>query len=345
MTDKPEKHKRRVRYKGTHPRKYSEKYKELNPESYPDEVEKVKQRGQTPAGMHLPVCVEEICNVLELKSGLSGIDSTLGYGGHSSAILDRIKPGGMLVGIDLDSTELHKAEIRIRDQGFDEEAFVTRNMNFSQITDCLEIRPGGFDFILADLGVSSMQLDTPERGFSFKNSAPLDLRLDNSTGETAAQLLDRVTLDSLVNLLIENADEPHAELLAKTIKSRKNECMTTLGLASVISESLEDIALNTKDSKSSIQRVFQAIRIEVNREFEALDQLLLSIPECLKSGGRIAILTFHSGEDRRVKKSFKQFVSEGIYSECVRRPVRPSFQEQHDNPRSSCAKLRWAVKS
>ncbi|MCK5132759.1 MAG: 16S rRNA (cytosine(1402)-N(4))-methyltransferase RsmH [Candidatus Sabulitectum sp.] len=345
MTDKPVKHTRRVRYAGTHPRKFSEKYKELNPEKYPDDVEKVKKRGQTPAGMHLPICVSEIYEALKLKQGMSGIDCTLGYGGHSGRILPRIIPSGMLIGIDVDSAELAKTEKRIRSYGYDESVFVTRHMNFSQIKECLDVRPEGFDFILADLGVSSMQLDTPRRGFSFKNPAQLDLRLDNSSGETAAELLLRITEDSLINLLIENADEPYAEPLGKAILLRKKECQTTVGFASVISETLQTKGLEPEECKPSIQRVFQALRIEVNNEFEALDRLLRSIPECLKRGGRVAILSFHSGEDRRVKKSFKGLTEQGIYSECVRRPVRPSFQEKYDNPRSSSAKLRWAVRA
>lgn len=344
MADSTKKHKRRIRYSGTHPRKFSEKYKELDPEKYPDDVEKVKQRGQTPAGMHLPICVREICEVLGLKPGMCGIDCTLGYGGHSSIILQRITPGGILMGIDVDPTELARTDSRIRNLGYDESVFITRQMNFSQIKDCLDINPGGFDFILADLGVSSMQLDTPDRGFSFKNPAPLDLRLDNSAGTTAAQLLSEIEEDSLTNLMVENADEPYAELLGRAIRSRKKECLTTTGLATVITDSLQSEGLTEKECKQSIQRVFQALRIEVNKEFEALDLLLHSIPDCLKSGGKVAILSFHSGEDRRVKKSFKALTEKGVYSECVRRPIRPSFQEQYDNPRSSSAKLRWAVK-
>jgi 16S rRNA (cytosine1402-N4)-methyltransferase len=345
MTDKPVEHTRRVRYAGTHPKSFSEKYKELNPEKYHNDVEKVKQRGQTPAGMHRPICVLEICEALVLKPGQCGIDCTLGYGGHSSEILPRITPCGVLIGIDVDSAELAKTDMRFRNLGYYEPVFMTRHMNFSQITDCLNLCPEGFDFILADLGVSSMQLDTPCRGFSFKNSAPLDLRMDNSTGETAAQLLLRSTEESLISLLTENADESYAALLGKAIFGRKSDCLTTDGLAAVIAQSLQNSGLKREECKPSIQRVFQALRIEVNDEFSALEELLRSVPECLKSGGRVAILTFHSGEDRRVKKSFKEFAALGIYSECVRRPVRPSFQEQHDNPRSSSAKLRWAVKA
>jgi 16S rRNA (cytosine1402-N4)-methyltransferase len=344
MTDEPKQYKRRVRYPGTHPKKFNEKYKELNPEKYQEEIEKIKQRGHTPAGSHRPICVEEICTALHLKPGMTGIDCTLGYGGHTTEILPRIMPGGALIGIDVDSIELPKTEKRIRNSGYNELAFIARYMNFSEIEKCLELYPEGFDFIVADLGVSSMQLDTPDRGFSFKNPAPLDLRLDTGAGETAAQLLMNSTEDFLINILAENSDEPYAQIIGKEMFSHKYECQTTDGLVNIISNALHKKGINPDVAKPSIQRTFQALRVEVNNEFMALDNLLQSIPRCLKSNGRVAILTFHSGEDRRVKKIFKEYVANGIFSECVRRPIRPSFQEQHDNPRSSSAKLRWAEK-
>lgn len=343
--NKTKKHKRRVRYKGTHPRKFSEKYKELNPDKFPAEVKKVKQRGQTPAGMHRPICVREICMSLDLKPGMTGIDCTVGYGGHAISILPRIMPNGKIIGLDVDSSELTKTEERILKLGYDKSAFNLRHMNFSQIEQCLTICPEGFDFILADLGVSSMQLDTPERGFSFKIPAPLDLRMDNTTGQTAAELLDDVSELELTNLLMENADEPYAKLLGKVILADVEQCKTTSGLAAAVMEALENTDLSHAERRKTVQRVFQAIRIEVNNEFKALDKLLQSIPNCLKPGGKAAILSFHSGEDRRVKKSFKDLTYQGVYSECVRRPIRASFQERHDNPRSSSAKLRWAVRS
>lgn len=340
MTDPPKKHKRRVRYAGTHPKKFSEKYKELNPEKYPDAIQKIEAKGQTPAGMHRPICVQEICEVLQLKRGMIGLDCTLGYGGHSLKILKRILPGGKLIALDIDSIELEKTKKRFRNIGVPESVFTTRHMNFSQIKDCLEIFDDKFDFILADLGVSSMQLDTPERGFSFKNPSPLDLRLNTSSGLTAGQLLMQIDSCKLKNIFIENADEPNADKLAEGIIRKKEDCQTTVALANVIND-----ILGGKENKPTIQRVFQALRIEVNKEFEALDQLLLDIPNCLHKNGRIAILTFHSGEDRRVKKSFKHLVETGIYSKCIRRPIRPSSKERYDNPRSSSAKLRWAEKA
>ena len=334
------KHKRRVRYSGTHPKKFTEKYKELNPEKYPETIQRVKAKGQTPAGMHLPICVKEVCEVLRLKKGMVGIDCTLGFGGHSLKILKKILPGGKLIGLDIDSVELEKTKKRFSNLGLTQSAFTIRQMNFSKIIDCLDLFPNKFDFILADLGVSSMQLDTPERGFSFKSPSPLDMRMNNSSGLTAGELLMQIDSNHLKNILVENADEPNAEQLADNIIRRREDCQTTIGLTQVINDTL-----GCNENKPVIQKVFQALRIEVNKEFEALDQFLSDIPQCLKKNARVAILTFHSGEDRRVKKSFKHLVETDIYSECIRRPIRPSYQEQHDNPRSSSAKLRWAEKA
>lgn len=345
MSDQQPIHKRRIRYAGTHPKKFNEKYKELNPDKYQEDVEKIKLKGQTPAGSHRPICVDEICDALELKPGMTGIDCTLGYGGHTSVILSKITPGGKLIGFDVDSIELPKTEKRIRNQGYNETVFTPRNMNFSEIKSIFDEYPQGVDFILADLGVSSMQLDTPERGFSFKNPAPLDLRLNPSNGESAADLIMRIKADALINILIENADEPHAEVVGRAICSQKTTCQTTDGLGEVITRALKRSGVKADDIKPSLQRCFQALRIAVNKEFYVLDRLLESIPDCLKPGGRVAILTFHSGEDRRVKKAFKEYTNTGVFTECVRRPLRSSSQERHDNPRSSCAKLRWAIKT
>lgn len=345
MSDEEKPYKRRVRYSGTHPKKFSEKYKELHPEQYAADIEKVKSRGQTPAGMHRPICVEEICEALEIQNGKKGLDCTLGYGGHSSEILKRISPDGFLLSIDVDSVELAKTCARIEKLGFSENVFKSMHMNFGDISQLKETYPEGFDFILADLGVSSMQLDTPERGFSYKNSAPLDLRLDTSSGLTAYEFLETTTEDYLANILIENSDEPYAKQIAKAIIKDKKIASTTDGLGSLIMKTLEKKGLKKDECKPSIQRVFQALRIEVNKEFEVLDRMLEALPLLLKAGGRVAILTFHSGEDRRVKKAFKHFTEIGIFSECVRRPIRPSSTEKHDNPRSTSAKLRFAIKS
>ena len=250
MDYEPKQYKRRVRYSGTHPKKFNEKYKELNPDKYRDEIEKIKQQGRTPAGSHRPICVEEVCTALCLKPGMSGIDCTLGYGGHSMEILRRIMPGGILIGIDVDSMELSKTEQRIRNKGYNESVFIAKHINFSEIESCLEICPDGFDFILADLGVSSMQLDTPGRGFSFKNPAPLDLRLNCSAGETAAGLLMKSTEEFIVNMLTENSDEPYAAIIGKEIFHRKNQCKTTDGLADIIISALHKKGIHRGGSKT-----------------------------------------------------------------------------------------------
>jgi 16S rRNA (cytosine1402-N4)-methyltransferase len=180
-----ENHKRRVRYSGTHPRSFKEKYKELNPEKYSGDVDKIIQQGKTPAGMHRSICVDEIMDFLQLKPGMIGVDATLGYGGHSLEVLKKITPGGKLYGLDVDSTELPKTTERLNKQGFGNESFISRNINFSEIEKVVE-EVGQLDFVIADLGVSSMQIDNPERGFSFKFDGPLDLRLNPNTTKTAS---------------------------------------------------------------------------------------------------------------------------------------------------------------
>ncbi len=339
--------KRRVRYKGTHPRRFEEKYKELQSENYSSDINKVLARGQTPAGTHRPICVDEIVNVLHLHPGMTGLDATIGYGGHAQVILSKIKPGGHLFGIDVDPIELPKTENRLRKLGFSNDSLTIRRMNFAGIPQLLPLTGGGFDFILADLGVSSMQIDTPSRGFSFKNDGPLDLRLNPSRGQPVSSLLKSLSAEVLTEILIDNADEPYAKKIAAAIYNTRQDIDTTRQLASVISATLSkcSVEISKDEIKKSQQRVFQALRIFINDEYGVLDQFLSLLPLCLKTDGRVAILTFHSGEDRRVKKSFLQGFRSGIYKEIAREPLRPSPHERHSNPRSSCAKLRWAVKS
>lgn len=337
-------HRRRVRYQGTHPRHFEEKYKELAPERYQEDLQKVMSRGQTPVGTHRPICVQEILQALALKPGMTGLDCTLGYGGHASEILRQIVPGGKLIGLDVDSCELPKTEARLRSQGYGEESLLVRRMNFAGIQKIVAEHGAPFDFVLADLGVSSMQLDTPTRGFSYKTDGPLDLRLNPERGKPASEWLRSQSKEKLERILFENADEPHAILIAKAIllASVAEPIATTTRLREVIAQSLD-----SKDKqlvKDTCQRVFQAIRIAINEEFVVLDQLLARLPASLAPGGRVAILTFHSGEDRRVKKSFRELYRAGVYREIAPDPIRPSFQERHDNPRSACAKLRWAIK-
>jgi 16S rRNA (cytosine1402-N4)-methyltransferase len=339
----PEPHRRRKRYAGTHPRRFEEKYKEHAPEDHPGIVEHVRARGHTPAGQHVPILVEEVLEVLAPAPGERGVDATLGYGGHAERILARLAPGGRLLGLDADPIELPKTEARLRRLGFDETALLVKRSNFAGLAAALqEIGwTDGADFLLADLGASSMQLDDPSRGFSYKLDGPLDMRMNPSRGLTAAQWLARASEEKLAAVLSENADEPHAETLAHALAGRAPHTQRELAVAvraALRREAPED------EADLAVRRVFQALRIEVNDELGALDALLRQLPDCLRPGGRAAFLTFHSGEDRRVKKAFQQGVREGSYAETSDEVIRAGPEERRANPRSSAAKLRWARK-
>ena len=342
------KHQRRVRYKGTHPKNYKEKYKELKPEQYADAVAKIIHKGNTPAGMHIPICVKEILELLQITPGQTGLDATLGYGGHTLAMLKCLNSKGRLYAIDVDPLELPRTKDRLERLGYDSEILEIKQMNFSKI-DQIAPESGSFNFVLADLGVSSMQIDNPERGFSFKSDGPLDLRLNPKRGNSAANRLKKMTLDDLQYMLIENADEPHSEVIARAIISNIKkgiDISTTTQLRNIIKDALKVVPKISEDEiKKSCQRTFQALRIDINDEFEVLDAFLEKLPDVLAKDGRVAILSFHSGEDRRVKKSFKRFFQEGIYREIAPDPIRPSSEECHSNSRARSAKLRWAIKS
>lgn len=348
MTGQP-KHNRRDRYKGTHPKLFREKYKELQPENYAGDIAKVIQQGRTPAGMHRSICVEEIMTFLKLSPGQTGLDATLGYGGHSLEILKNILPGGKLYAIDVDNYELGRTKERLASFGYGPDVLIIKQMNFSRIDEVL-LESGPLHFVLADLGASSMQIDNPERGFSFKLDGPLDLRLDQKNGEPASELLSTISVKELEELFLINSDEPYSQLIAYSVKKNISKGIvisTTTQLRDIITEVLQSVSMEiTKEEiKKSCQRCFQALRIAVNNEFEVLDKFLYKLPEILKPGGRIAILSFHSGEDRRVKKWFQHFHREGVYSEVSSSPVRPSAEECNSNPRAKSAKLRWAIKS
>lgn len=344
--DKP--HKRRVRYKGTHPKTYSEKYKELNPEKYQDTIEKVIRKGSTPAGMHLSICVREILDFLQIRPGQKGLDATLGYGGHSQKMLQCLEGRGHLYALDVDPIEIVRTKRRLNNLGYGEEILTVIHENFANI-DKVAQDYGPFDFLLADLGVSSMQIDNPERGFSYKNEGPLDLRLNPQIGISAAERLKEVTREELQWMLMDNADEPYAKEIAGTIVAalKKGKAIeTTTQLAEAIAGALSFLpAKERKEAvKKSCARVFQALRIDVNSEFEVLDAFLQKLPSVMAPGGRIAVLTFHSGEDRLVKKAFKEYQKAGIYSEIATEVIRPSAKECAENGRARSAKLRWAVK-
>ena len=340
-------HKRRVRYKGTHPRKFEEKYKELDPQKYQGDVEKIIKSGKTPAGMHISIMVQEILDFLQIQPGQVGLDATLGYGGHTRRMLEQLKGQGHMYATDVDPIESEKTRQRLADLGFGPEILTIKRMNFANIDQVAPERK--FDFVLADLGVSSMQIDNPQRGFTFKQDGPLDLRLDPTAGTTAAQRLRELDEEELAAMLIENSDEPYADEIAKAVMKtfrRSGTIETTRQLYALIEDTLGFLPVKErKDAvKKSCQRTFQALRIDVNSEFEVLYDFLEKLPHVMNPGGRIAVLTFHSGEDRLVKKAFKQHMKEGLYSDVASDVIRPSAQECFRNPRAHSTKMRWAIR-
>lgn len=334
-------HRRRPRYPGTNPRQFAHKYKELDPHHHPETIAKVLAAGKTPAGSHVPIMVAETLEVLRPQPGNFAVDCTLGHGGHAQAILERIAPSGHLLALDIDPLELPRTEQRLREAGHNSGQLTLAKSNFAGLPAALA-RCGhpGADLILADLGASSMQLDNPDRGFSLKTEGPLDMRMNPSRGISAAQWLEKVSPDKLARVLSENSDEPHAPRLSSALSGRN--FTTTAEFASAIESVLTSFP--HEERELSIRRVFQAIRIEINEEFTALDTLLRVLPQCLNPGGRIAILSFHSGEDRRIKKAFQNAHREGHYREVARRVIRASPEERYSNPRSTSAKLRWAIR-
>ena len=399
-------HKRRVRYKGTHPRTFEEKYKEHDPEKYADTVARVIEKGSTPAGMHIPIMVKEILDFLQIRPGQKGLDATLGYGGHTRKMLEKLTemsgtseltdevyikddaqtkddsrdnpannpeensrdnpadnsennseevfrrkaPEGHLYALDVDPIEIVKTGERLQKAGYGEEILTILQQNFANV-ETVAKEYGPFDFMLADLGVSSMQIDDPKRGFSYKADGPLDLRLDPQHGIPASQRLRELNREELIGMLVENSDEPYAEQIASEICKtfKKGGSMdTTTALREAIERALCFLPENKEKKdilKKTCQRVFQALRIDVNSEFEVLEAFLNALPGALADGGRVAILTFHSGEDRLVKKAFQQYYREGIFEEIATDVIRPTAEECRQNGRARSTKMRWAIRA
>src|SRR5690554_268328 len=336
---------RRKRYSGLYPKKYNEKYKEKNPEKYNETVQKVIKKGNTPAGMHRSIMVDEILDFFDIKPGQVGIDLTTGFGGHSKEMLKKLNHTGHLHGIDQDPIELPKTRARLESYGFSKDNFTLHQLNFKDFD---EIDIEGFDFILADLGVSSMQIDNPERGFTFREEGPLDLRMNPEVDIPAYVRLLEMSEIEIEHMLIENADEIYAKEIAKEITKAKIQgkyIQTTLDLHHVIASALQKISKQVyeEELKRSSSRTFQALRIDVNSEYEVLFEMLDKLPSKLNPGGKVAILSFHSGEDRLVKKAFKQYLNDGLFS-MTEGPILPSKEEVFNNPRARSAKLRIAIK-
>lgn len=343
-------HKRRERYSGTHPKKFSQKYKEHNPEKYADTISKVIKKGSTPAGMHISIMVKEILDFLQIKPGQIGLDATLGYGGHTKEMMKCLQGKGHVYGLDVDPIESAKTKERLNSQGFGDDILTVKLTNFMNIDQVSEEEGKKFDFILADLGVSSMQIDNPERGFTYKVEGPLDLRMNPQKGISAAERLREMDLEEIIGMLVDNSDEPYAEEIAEKIYTkikRGGRIDTTTQLKETIEEAL--VFVPNKERKEAVKkacaRTFQALRIDVNNEYEVLYAFLEKLPDVLAPGGRVAILTFHSGEDRLVKKSFKEWKKAGVYSEIAGDVIRPSAEECALNPRARSTKMRWAVKA
>lgn len=336
----PPPHKRRVRYSGRNPRHFEQKYKEHGKD--PETISKVLASGKTPAGTHRPIMVNEILSVIAPRPGDIAIDCTLGHGGHALEILKRIQPTGKFLGLDADPIEFAKTVNRMSDLGFDSNSTALVRTNFASLAKThFESGLPAANILIADLGVSSMQLDDPLRGFSTKGDGPLDMRMNPNKGEPASRLIERSSPHDLAKIFAENADEPRATQIAAILSGK---CFSsTRQLASELRHLLQ--SANKEEVDLTLRRVFQAIRIAVNDEFGALDSLLRQIPDCTAPNARITILSFHSGEDRRVKYAFEAGLRAGVYSSVSDSPARPSAEERNANLRSGPARLRWAIRS
>ncbi len=342
-------HRRRPRYRGTHPRRFDEKYKELRPDAYPEIQDRVRERGGTPAGTHVPILVTEVMEALRPTPGEVVADCTLGYGGHAREFLLRTAPDGLLVGLDVDGRELERSRARLL-ESFSAERLSLHRSNYAGVGKVLaEIGRGGYDILFADLGVSSMQIDDPTRGFTYKQEGPLDMRMDDRIQRSAADLLLKLGPDEIAAALDEYGDEPDARVIASEIDRQRTRrpIRTTSELVDVIFVAKGFDRRTWRRTEGELHpaaRTFQALRILVNDELGALRQLLRLAPYCLRPGGRIGIISFHSGEDRLVKHAFRDGVRDGTWASVAGEPIRPGPAERRENPRASAAKLRWAVK-
>ncbi|NLE59747.1 MAG: 16S rRNA (cytosine(1402)-N(4))-methyltransferase RsmH [Planctomycetes bacterium] len=342
---------RRPRYRGTHPRRFEHRYKELNPQEYPEIHEHVRARGHTPAGTHIPVLMNEVMACLRPMPGEIVADCTVGYGGHALEFLRRIGAEGRLLAFDVDERELERTRHRLAEAGFADNVRFHRS-NFAGIGKALTTEQlDGYDVIFADLGVSSMQVDDPARGFSYKHDGSLDMRMDKRIQRTAADWLRELSTDELAAVLHDLADEPDAERIARQIvEHRTGEPISRTGqLVQLIFKAKRLTRRQWRQRAAEDQhelhpaaRVFQALRILVNDELSSLRHLLRIAPSCLKPGGRIGIISFQSGEDRLVARAFREGLQSGQYQSIAEEPTRPDHQEKHDNPRSASAMLRWA---
>jgi len=344
---------RRPRYGGTHPKSYEQKYKERDIAAHPELREHLRAKGKTPAGTHVPVLAEEVLGCLKPMPGQVVADCTLGYGGHASEFIKRIAPDGRLLAFDVDNAELQRTRQRLSKEkihiGF-------YHSNFAGIANVLSKENlDGCDIIFADLGVSSMQIDNPQRGMSYKHEGLLDMRMDGRLRQTGADLLGSLSEDELAKVFWELSDEPDHQKIAKMIVSQRAvQPITEIPQLVRLVFAVKGLTLASwkKQQRRSkfgslhpAARTFQALRILVNDELGSLRELLRLAPYCLRQGGRIGIISFHSGEDRLVKQSFRDGVKEGVYRTASQNAIVPRIKEITSNPRSASAKFRWAIRA
>lgn len=304
----------------------------------------IRRNRSTPAGEHRPVMLAEILTALDPRPGQVVVDCTVGWAGHAAELLRRVGPDGKVIGIDFDADNLPKARERLETVGGQ---FALHHANFAALPTILAAEGiAAVDGLVADLGMSSMQVDDSQRGFSYVRDGPLDMRMDRSRGRTAAQFLSTIPEAELAGALRELGDEPDAERIAAAIV-RARPLERTRDLVRVITEATQagPWQLHPAPGQWNLHpaaRTFQALRILVNRELANLDQLLRVLPDCLRPEGVAAILSFHSGEDRRVKAAFRDGHRAGRYSAISDEAVRAGAAERAANPRARSAKLRWA---
>ena len=345
-------HHRRPRYSGTHPKSFQQKYKEHNIAAHPELRTHLRAKGKTPAGSHIPVLIEEVIGCLKPKAGQTIADCTVGYGGHSLEFIKHIGPTGKLIAFDVDGAELERTRHRLSK----EKASISfYHSNFAGIANALsKEKLDGYDIIFADLGVSSMQIDNPARGISYKNEGPLDMRMDERLKQTGADLLNSLSEEELAKALWELSDEPdYKEIAHLIVIQRAVQPITQVSQLVRLVFAVKGLTINSwkKKQRSSkfgslhpAARTFQALRILVNDELGCLKELLRIAPYCLRPGGRIGIISFHSGEDRLVKQSFRDGVENGIYQSASQNAIVPRTKEIMSNPRCASAKFRWAIK-
>jgi len=295
--------------------------------------------------LHIPVLLNHVLTALNPRPGQTIVDCTLGLGGHSAAILERIKPDGRLIAIDFDPTNIDAAIPRLENVRGRFDLFHNNFAALPIVIAQAEVEGGRVDAVLADIGVASTQIDDPARGFSYRRPGPLDMRMDPTRGQPASALLGRLTEKELAAAILEYGDEEDAPQIARMIVERRavTPIETTQDLMAIVCAARDFTIERAAGAKlHPAARTFQALRILVNREMANLDRLLTVLPSVLKPGGIVAIISFHSGEDRRVKTAFRLGKRDGVYAEVSEEPMIAGPDEVGRNPRSRSAKLRWA---